>query len=160
MADGTLGEHETAHARLRGEGAMARDNDTSGSFVGGFGLSPDSMAQGMKQFTEMFGQFGQGFGQMPGLGQMPGMGQMPGLGQWGNVQQVLTDWTKQQVEDAMTTAQKLGTCRSAADVVALQMELLHRSFERGQTHTTEILSLVRDAFVNPTGGATNGGGPR
>ena len=142
MADGTVGEHETAHDRLRGEGAMARDNDNSG-FIGGFGFGPDSMAQGMKNFTEMFGQMGQGMGSMPGL---------PGLGQWGGVQNVLTEWTKQQVEDAMQTAQKLAGCRSAADVVALQMELLHRSFERGQAHTSEILTQVRDAFVNSTGG--------
>lgn len=152
MADGTAGEHKSAHDRLRREGAMAKDEDSGSSFLGGFSFSPDTMAQGMKNFTEMFGQMGQGLGPMPGLGQIPGLGQMPGLGQWGNVQQVLTDWTKQQVEDAMGTAQKLGNCRSAADVVALQMELLHRSFERGQTHTSEILSLVREALLNPAGG--------
>src|SRR5262245_21221270 len=153
MADGTAGSHETAHDRLRGEGAMARDNDNSG-FIGGFGFGPDSMAQGMKNFTEMFGQMGQGFGSMPGL---PGLNGMPGLGQWSGVQNVLTEWTKQQVEDAMQTAQKLAGCRSAADVVALQMELLHRSFERGQSHTSEILTQVRDAFVNPTGGPKGDG---
>jgi hypothetical protein len=147
MADGTAGSHETAHDRLRGEGAMARDNDNSG-FIGGFGFGPDSMAQGMKNFTEMFGQMGS----LPGLPGLNGMSGMPGLGQWSGVQGVLTEWTKQQVEDAMQTAQKMAGCRSAADVVALQMELLHRSFERGQSHTSEILTQVRDAFVSSTGG--------
>jgi hypothetical protein len=147
MADGTAGSHETAHDRLRGEGAMARDNDNSG-FIGGFGFGPDSMAQGMKNFTEMFGQMGS----LPGLPGLNGMSGMPGLGQWSGVQGVLTEWTKQQVEDAMQTAQKMAGCRSAADVVALQMELLHRSFERGQSHTSEILTQVRDAFVSSAGG--------
>lgn len=142
MADGNVGDHETAHDRLREEGAMARDENSGGggggSFIGGFGFGPDNMQQSMKGFTEMFGK---------GLG---GMGQ--GFGPWANVQKVMMEWTRKQVEDAVNTSQKLGGCRNAADVVSLQMELLHRSFERGQSHTTEVMNLVRDAFVNPTGG--------
>lgn len=122
---------------------MARDENSSGgggggSFIGGFGFGTDNAQESMKNFTEMFSK---GFGQM---------GQ--GLGPWGNVQQVMMDWTRKQVEDAVATTQKVSGCQSAADVVSLQMELLHRSFERGQSHTTDIMNLVREAFVNPTGG--------